>query len=91
MRLPAGDDVTLARENVRDGLAHCPSAMWRASFRGAPNNHIAHDLGISPRTIEFYRANLKTKMQAASLLSDLVRMMPIAGILGPNSNGPRPF
>ena len=52
MRLPAGDDVTLARENVRDGLAHCPSAMWRASFRGAPNNHIAYDLGISPRTIE---------------------------------------
>jgi hypothetical protein len=53
MRLPAGDDVTLARENVRDGLAHCPSAMsWRASLRGAPNNHIAHDLGISLRTIE---------------------------------------
>ena len=31
------------------------------------------DLGISPRTVEIYRANVMTKMQAASL-SDLVRM-----------------
>ena len=46
------------------------------------------DLGISPRTIEIYRANLMTKMQAASL-SDLVRMALIAGILGPDSNAPK--
>jgi len=41
-------------------------------------------LGISPRTIENYRANLMMKMQAASL-SDLVRMALLAGIL--DSNG----
>jgi len=40
---------------------------------GHANKQIAYDLGISPRTIEIYRANLMTKMQAASL-SDLVRM-----------------
>jgi two-component system, LuxR family, response regulator FixJ len=50
---------------------------------GHANKQIAYDLGISPRTIEIYRANLMTKMQAASL-SDLVRMALIAGILGQN-------
>jgi two-component system response regulator FixJ len=40
---------------------------------GHANKVIAHDLGISPRTVEIYRANLMTKMNAASL-SDLVRM-----------------
>jgi two-component system, LuxR family, response regulator FixJ len=48
---------------------------------GHANKQIAYDLGISPRTIEIYRANLMTKMQAATL-SDLVRMALIAGILG---------
>lgn len=51
---------------------------------GHANKQIAYDLGISPRTIEIYRANLMTKMQAASL-SDLVRMALIAGILGQNT------
>ena len=55
---------------------------------GHANKQIAYDLGISPRTIEIYRANLMTKMQAASL-SDLVRMALIAGILGPDSERPK--
>ena len=47
---------------------------------GHPNKTIAFDLGISPRTVEVYRANLMTKMEAASL-SDLVRMAIVAGAL----------
>ncbi len=47
---------------------------------GSANKNIAFDLGISPRTVEIYRANLMTKMGANSL-SDLVRMAMMAGIL----------
>jgi two-component system response regulator FixJ len=51
---------------------------------GHANKRIAFDLGISPRTVEIYRANLMTKMQAASL-SELVRMALIAGIVTPTA------
>ena len=50
---------------------------------GRANKQIAYDLGISPRTVEIYRANLMNKMQAGSL-SDLVRMALIAGVVGSN-------
>ena len=45
---------------------------------GHANKVIALKLGISPRTVEVYRANLMTKMQASSL-SELVRMTLNAG------------
>jgi len=44
---------------------------------GHPNKTIARGLGISPRTVEVYRANLMAKMQAKSL-SDLIRMTILA-------------
>ena len=44
---------------------------------GHANKVIAFDLDISARTVEVYRANVMTKMQAGSL-SELVRMVTIA-------------
>jgi two-component system, LuxR family, response regulator FixJ len=46
---------------------------------GHPNKIIAHNLGISPRTVEVYRANLMAKMQAKSL-SELIRMAIMADV-----------
>jgi two-component system response regulator FixJ len=47
---------------------------------GLSNKMIAREYDISPRTIEVYRANIMTKMQAGSL-SELVRLAMRAGVL----------
>jgi two-component system response regulator FixJ len=47
---------------------------------GLSNKAIARDYAISPRTVEVYRANVMTKMQAANL-SELVRLAMRAGVL----------
>ncbi|MGV7214538.1 response regulator FixJ [Bradyrhizobium sp. UFLA05-112] len=47
---------------------------------GLSNKLIAREYDISPRTIEVYRANVMTKMQAGSL-SELVRLAMRAGML----------
>jgi two-component system response regulator FixJ len=61
------DLLSVRERQVLDGLV-----------AGNPNKRIAYDLGISPRTVEIYRANLMTKMKAGSL-SELVRMAIVAG------------
>lgn len=79
-RRATNDEGDAAREAVAERLATL-SARERQVLDGLvsgnPNKTIAYDLGISPRTVEVYRANLMTKMQATSL-SDLVRMALIA-------------
>jgi len=69
-------------ESRLSGLSSREREVLEGLVAGQANKQIAHALGISPRTIEIYRANLMTKMQAASL-SDLVRMAMIAGVIGP--------
>jgi two-component system response regulator FixJ len=53
---------------------------------GKPNKVIACDLAISPRTVEIYRANVMTKMEAASL-SELVRMALVVGVTKSGTGG----
>lgn len=75
-------DQTLAAEHAgRDAELRVRLASLSARERqvldglvaGQANKVIAYDLEISPRTVEVYRANVMTKMQARSL-SELVRM-----------------
>jgi two-component system, LuxR family, response regulator FixJ len=71
------------RAAVKDrlaGLSARERQVLEGLVAGKANKNIAFDLGISPRTVEIYRANVMTKMAAGSL-SELVRMALDAGIL----------
>jgi two-component system, LuxR family, response regulator FixJ len=75
------------RSEIQDRLAHLSNRerqVLDGLVAGYPNKTIAYDLEISPRTVEIYRANVMTKMQASSL-SELVRMALIAGVLNERS------
>lgn len=62
-----------------DSLSSREREVLQGLVAGHPNKTIAHDLDISPRTVEVYRANLMTKMRAGSL-SELIRMALVAGL-----------
>jgi two-component system response regulator FixJ len=66
----AGRDVLLGRIA---SLSERERQVLKRVVDGQPNKTIAFDLGLSPRTVEVYRANLMSKMQAQGL-SELVRM-----------------
>ena len=78
----AGDRERSVRGNeVRERLkllSEREHQVLQGLVAGKPNKIIAHDLGISARTVEIYRANVMTKMQADSL-SALVRMALLDG------------
>jgi two-component system response regulator FixJ len=56
-----------------DSLSERERQVLEGLVAGRANKAIAYDLGISPRTVEIYRANVMAKMQARSL-SELVRL-----------------
>jgi len=78
----AGDRERHARAaEVRDRmklLSERERQVMEGLIAGKPNKIIAYELGISARTVEIYRANVMTKMQADSL-SALVRMALFEG------------
>jgi two-component system, LuxR family, response regulator FixJ len=74
------DEARREREAVRsliEALSQREREVLDGLFEGHANKVIAHDLGISDRTVEIYRANVMTKMGARTL-SELVRMVTIA-------------
>jgi two-component system response regulator FixJ len=60
-----------------DSLSERECQVLEGLVAGKANKVIAYDLGISPRTVEIYRANVMTKTGAKSL-SELVRMALLA-------------
>lgn len=61
------------------GLSPRERQVLEGLVAGRPNKAIGRDLGISPRTVEIYRAKAMEKMKASSL-SELVRLAVRAGI-----------
>jgi len=73
------EEQAAARAKV-DRLSQRERQVLKRLVDGQLNKTIAWDLGISPRTVEVYRAKLMVKMQA-SAFADLVRMALMAGDL----------
>lgn len=70
-------DADEARDRGRDrirSLSEREKQVLLGVVDGQPNKVIAMELGLSPRTVEVYRAALMAKMQARNL-ADLVRMV----------------
>ncbi|WP_108681229.1 response regulator FixJ [Methyloceanibacter sp. wino2] len=78
----AGGDGDNSMQEVLSRLASLSERerqVLEGLVAGQGNKTIAAAYGISPRTVEVYRANLMTKMQAKSL-SELVRMAVLAHV-----------
>jgi len=66
------DALARARQKIQ-ALTPRERDVLQHLVEGSPNKIIAHQLGISPRTVENHRARLMDKMQVDSL-AELVRM-----------------
>jgi two-component system response regulator FixJ len=79
-----GDDAAIAARLT--SLSERERQVLEGLIAGHPNKTIAYDLGISPRTVEVYRANLMAKMEAKSL-SELIRMAILAKVVPARRDG----
>jgi two-component system, LuxR family, response regulator FixJ len=98
--MAAIDKAAGARRDMYQHAAEVKSAVERVSsltprerdvlrhlVEGNPNKIIAHQLNISPRTVENHRARLMVKMQADSV-AELVRLALVAGISATDASQP---
>lgn len=60
-------------------LTHREQEVLEGLACGYPNKTIAYDLGISPRTVEVYRANIMAKLAVPSF-ADVLRIAFTAGL-----------
>ena len=65
--------------NPKSGLAYGLDVL-RHLVQGKSNKVIAHDLGISPRTVEIHRARVLEKLKSRNI-ADLVRRTRATGLL----------
>jgi two-component system response regulator FixJ len=70
--------TAVAREHIAR-LTNRETQVMRGLLGGLPNKLIAHELSLSVRTVEIYRANVMQKLDARSL-SAAVRMALAAGL-----------
>ena len=77
MEADSGDGAAAAAKLAT--LSERERQVLEGLVAGHPNKTIAYNLGISPRTVEVYRANLMAKMGARSL-SELIRMAIVANV-----------
>ncbi|MBR0900671.1 response regulator [Bradyrhizobium tropiciagri] len=76
---PADGAVRRDAETRLADLSPRERDVLRGLVAGKINKMIAHDLGISPRTVEVYRANLMAKTNVRSM-SELMRIAIAAGL-----------
>lgn len=79
---PATQGDNVAKQEAEARLAELSPRerdVLRGLVAGKINKVIAHDLSISPRTVEVYRANLMAKTGARSM-SELMRIALAAGL-----------
>lgn len=75
--LPALDDALVAAFPGRDLLTERERMVLALLVKGASSKEVARDLGISPRTADFHRANIIEKLGARNT-ADVIRR-----VLGP--------
>ena len=75
----AGDGESIAAREKFASLTGREKDVLDGLMKGKLNKTIAHDLGISVRTVETHRSNLMIKTGAQSL-SELVRMSLLADV-----------
>lgn len=79
-RGPSGETIAADMAARVASLTQRERQVMHGLVAGQSNKVIAREYDISPRTVEVYRANVMTKMQAESL-SELVRFAIRAGVL----------
>ena len=82
-RLEQGNAAIERAEAAKARIAKLSSReteVFKGLIDGRPNKVIAHELSLSPRTVEIYRSNLMDKLEVRSL-SEALRIAFAAGLV----------